>query len=94
MGLVWCRLPQEPLIVIFNHFAGAADKGPMAVAGVEPVVVHIAVVERAVDIVERVVDIVERVVDIVEPAVDNIGLVVDWRVVEYTLPVDEGYLLV
>jgi hypothetical protein len=79
MGLVWCRLPQEPLIVIFNHFAGAADKGPMAAAGVEPVVVHIAVVGQVVDIVERVV----------EPAVDNIGQVVDWRVVEYTLPVDE-----
>jgi hypothetical protein len=79
MGLVWCRLPQEPLIGIFNHFAGAADKGPMAAAGVEPVVVHIAVVGQVVDIVERVV----------EPAVDNIGQVVDWRVVEYTLPVDE-----
>jgi hypothetical protein len=79
MGLVWCRLPQEPLIRIFNHFAGAADKGPMAAAGVEPVVVHIAVVGQVVDIVERVV----------EPAVDNIGQVVDWRVVEYTLPVDE-----
>jgi hypothetical protein len=64
---------------IFNHFAGAADKGPMAAAGVEPVVVHIAVVGQVVDIVERVV----------EPAVDNIGQVVDWRVVEYTLPVDE-----
>jgi len=85
------------LIRIFNHFAGAADKGPMAAAGVEPVVVHIAVVGQVVDIVERVVepavdnigqvvDIVERVV---EPAVDNIGQVVDWRVVEYTLPVDE-----
>ena len=79
MGLVWCRLPQEPLIRIFNHFAGAADKGPMAAAGVEPVVVYIAVVGQVVDIVERVV----------EPAVDNIGQVVDWRVVEYTLPVDE-----
>tara|TARA_B110000881_G_scaffold46389_1_gene38645 strand:- start:2118 stop:2336 length:219 start_codon:yes stop_codon:yes gene_type:complete len=67
------------LIRIFNHFAGAADKGPMAAAGVEPVVVHIAVVGQVVDIVERVV----------EPAVDNIGQVVDWRVVEYTLPVDE-----
>ncbi|MEZ8008425.1 MAG: hypothetical protein QMC65_02140 [Candidatus Poseidoniaceae archaeon] len=51
----------------------------MAAAGVEPVVVHIAVVGQVVDIVERVV----------EPAVDNIGQVVDWRVVEYTLPVDE-----
>jgi hypothetical protein len=87
MGLVWCRLPQEPLIRIFNHFAGAADKGPMAAAGVEPVVVHIAVVGQVVDIVERVVDNIELVV---EPAVDNIGQVVDWRVVEYTLPVDEG----
>jgi hypothetical protein len=87
MGLVWCRLPQEPLIVIFNHFAGAADKGPMAAAGVELVVVHIAVVGQVVDIVERVVDNIELVV---EPVVDNIGPVVDWRVVEYTLPVDEG----
>lgn len=86
MGLVWCRLPQEPLIRIFNHFAGAADKGPMAAAGVEPVVVHIAVVGQVVDIVERVVDNIELVV---EPVVDNIGQVVDWRVVEYTLPVDE-----
>ena len=87
MGLVWCRLPQEPLIVIFNHFAEAADKGPMAAAGVELVVVHIAVVGQVVEPAERVVDNIELVV---EPAVDNIGQVVDWRVVEYTLPVDEG----
>ena len=61
----------------------------MAAAGVEPVVVHIAGVEPVVvhiAVVGQVVDIVERVV---EPAVDNIGQVVDWRVVEYTLPVDE-----
>ncbi len=59
----------------------------MAAAGVELVVVHIAVVGQVVEPAERVVDNIELVV---EPAVDNIGQVVDWRVVEYTLPVDEG----
>tara|TARA_B110000467_G_scaffold146863_1_gene151436 strand:- start:54 stop:245 length:192 start_codon:yes stop_codon:yes gene_type:complete len=58
----------------------------MAAAGVELVVVHIAVVGQVVEPAERVVDNIELVV---EPAVDNIGQVVDWRVVEYTLPVDE-----